>query len=257
MQLPADTSENELLEVIDSLNARDDVDGILAAAAVFAADQRRHRDRTHPADQGRRWLPSLQHRPPTASAAAAPVHAQQMTMLARTGIDRRQRRRIIGQSNIVGRPMFLELLMARCTVTVSQQDQGPCGRPRAADIVVAAVGVPRFVTADWIKPGDRDRCRYQPPADGSLCGDADTAAVSEVASWITPVPGGVGPMTVATLLENTPDAPPTCATAGKTRRIRSGPARVRRATASRATAAATRAAPVTPRSCAAPPPCRR
>ncbi|MCB1637102.1 MAG: bifunctional methylenetetrahydrofolate dehydrogenase/methenyltetrahydrofolate cyclohydrolase, partial [Xanthomonadales bacterium] len=110
-----------------------------------------------------------------------------------------------GQTNIYGRPMFLEMLMARCTVTVCHsKTRDLAGKVRAADIVVAAVGVPRFVTADWVKPGaiviDVGINRLD---DGSLCGDVDTAPVSEVASWITPVPGGVGPMTVATLLENT------------------------------------------------------
>lgn len=129
-----------------------------------------------------------------------------MTMLARTGIDLVGKDAvIIGQSNIVGRPMFLELLMARCTVTVchSKTKDLP-SKVRGADIIVAAVGVPRFVQADWVKPGaiviDVGINRLD---DGTLCGDADTAAVAEVAGWITPVPGGVGPMTVATLLENT------------------------------------------------------
>jgi len=129
-----------------------------------------------------------------------------MTMLTRTGIDLVGKDAvIIGQSNIVGRPMFLELLMARCTVTVCHSKTRDLpGKVRSADIVVAAVGVPRFVKADWVKPGaiviDVGINRLE---DGSLCGDVDTAAVSKVAGWITPVPGGVGPMTVATLLENT------------------------------------------------------
>ena len=129
-----------------------------------------------------------------------------MTMLAYTGIDLvGQDAVIIGQSNIVGRPMFLELLMARCTVTVCHsKTRDLAAKVRAADIVVAAVGVPRFVKADWVKPGavviDVGINRLP---DGSLCGDVDTEAVGAVASWITPVPGGVGPMTVATLLENT------------------------------------------------------
>ena len=127
-------------------------------------------------------------------------------MLAHTGIDLVGKDAvIIGQSNIVGRPMFLELLMARCTVTVCHsKTKDLAGKVRGADIVVAAVGVPRFVKADWVKPGaiviDVGINRLE---DGSLCGDVDTDAVGEVASWITPVPGGVGPMTVATLLENT------------------------------------------------------
>mgnify|MGYP000594423845 CR=1 FL=1 len=112
---------------------------------------------------------------------------------------------IIGQSNIVGRPMALELLAARCTITVCHSKTRDLEQKvRNADIVVAAVGVPKFVPGSWIKPGavviDVGINRLE---DGSLCGDVDTDAVAAVAGWITPVPGGVGPMTVATLLENT------------------------------------------------------
>ena len=112
---------------------------------------------------------------------------------------------IIGQSNIVGRPMALELLMARCTVTICHSATRDLpGVVRGADILVAAMGKAQFVQGDWIKPGaivvdvgmNRD-------GEGKLCGDVDFAAAKERASWITPVPGGVGPMTIATLLANT------------------------------------------------------
>jgi methylenetetrahydrofolate dehydrogenase (NADP+)/methenyltetrahydrofolate cyclohydrolase len=112
---------------------------------------------------------------------------------------------IIGQSNIVGRPMALELLMARCTVTVCHSATRDLpGIARQADILVAAVGKAQFVQGDWIREGaivldvgvNRD-------SEGKLCGDVDFAAAKERASWITPVPGGVGPMTIATLLANT------------------------------------------------------
>ncbi|MCW8920377.1 MAG: bifunctional methylenetetrahydrofolate dehydrogenase/methenyltetrahydrofolate cyclohydrolase, partial [Sedimenticola sp.] len=129
-----------------------------------------------------------------------------MTMLQRTG----QRLEgldavIIGQSNIVGRPMALELLAARCTITVCHSRTKNLQEKIAnADIVVAAVGIPNFVKGEWIKPGalviDVGINRLD---DGSLCGDVDYVAAAEQAAWITPVPGGVGPMTVATLLENT------------------------------------------------------
>ncbi|MCW8949967.1 MAG: bifunctional methylenetetrahydrofolate dehydrogenase/methenyltetrahydrofolate cyclohydrolase, partial [Sedimenticola sp.] len=112
---------------------------------------------------------------------------------------------IIGQSNIVGRPMALELLAARCTITVCHSRTKNLQEKIAnADIVVAAVGIPNFVKGEWIKPGalviDVGINRLD---DGSLCGDVDYVAAAEQAAWITPVPGGVGPMTVATLLENT------------------------------------------------------
>ena len=208
MQLPASTTEDELLAVIDTLNARDDVDGILVQLPLPAQINEdtvtehilptKDVDGFHPYNIGRLVLRQPLLRPCTPKGV--------MTMLAHTGIDLVGKDAvIIGQSNIVGRPMFLELLMARCTVTVCHsKTRDLAGKVRAADIVVAAVGVPRFVTADWVKPGaiviDVGINRLD---DGSLCGDVDTAPVSEVASWITPVPGGVGPMTVATLLENT------------------------------------------------------
>jgi len=208
MQLPASTTEAELLAVIDTLNARDDVDGILVQLPLPAQINEdtvtehilptKDVDGFHPYNIGRLVLRQPLLRPCTPKGV--------MTMLAHTGIDLVGKDAvIIGQSNIVGRPMFLELLMARCTVTVCHsKTRDLAGKVRAADIVVAAVGVPRFVTADWVKPGaiviDVGIKRLD---DGSLCGDVDTTPVSEVASWITPVPGGVGPMTVATLLENT------------------------------------------------------
>jgi methylenetetrahydrofolate dehydrogenase (NADP+)/methenyltetrahydrofolate cyclohydrolase len=208
MQLPADTSEAALLAIIDELNARDNVDGILVQLPLPAQIDEgtvterilptKDVDGFHPYNVGRLVLRQPLLRPCTPKGV--------MTMLAHTGIDLSGKDAvIIGQSNIVGRPMFLELLMARCTVTVCHsRTRDLPAKVRAADIVVAAVGVPRFVKADWVKPGaiviDVGINRLE---DGGLCGDVDTVPVSEVAGWITPVPGGVGPMTVATLLENT------------------------------------------------------
>ena len=208
LRLPGNTSQDELLALIDELNARDDVDGILVQLPLpQQIDEETVTERIlptkdvdgfHPYNIGRLVLRQPLLRPCTPKGV--------MTMLAHTGIDLVGKDAVIvGQSNIVGRPMFLELLMARCTVTVCHsKTKDLSGKIGAADIVVAAVGVPRFVKADWVKPGaiviDVGINRLE---DGSLCGDVDTEAVSEVASWITPVPGGVGPMTVATLLENT------------------------------------------------------
>jgi methylenetetrahydrofolate dehydrogenase (NADP+)/methenyltetrahydrofolate cyclohydrolase len=112
---------------------------------------------------------------------------------------------VIGQSNIVGRPMALELLMARCTITVCHSATRDLPvLVRQADILVAAVGRPRFVQGDWVKAGaiviDVGINRGN---DGKLVGDVDFVTARERASWITPVPGGVGPMTVAMLLSNT------------------------------------------------------
>ena len=129
-----------------------------------------------------------------------------MRLLAETGDDLVGKHAvIIGQSNIVGRPMALELLMARCTVTICHSATRDLpGIVRQGDIVVAGIGKPRFVQGDWIKPGaiviDVGVNRLP---DGTLAGDVDFAAARERAAWITPVPGGVGPMTIATLLANT------------------------------------------------------
>jgi len=112
---------------------------------------------------------------------------------------------VIGQSNIVGRPMALELLMSRCTVTICHSATRDLpGIARQGDIVVAGVGKPKFVPGHWIKPGAIviDVGINRMP-DGKLCGDVDFAAARQVAGWITPVPGGVGPMTIAMLLANT------------------------------------------------------
>ncbi len=129
-----------------------------------------------------------------------------MTLLDETGEELAGKHAVvIGQSNIVGRPMALELLMARCTVTICHSKTRDLpGLVRQADIVVAGVGRAGFVQGDWIKPGaiviDVGINRN---AEGKLCGDVDFAPACERAAWITPVPGGVGPMTIATLLANT------------------------------------------------------
>ncbi|MDJ0738084.1 MAG: bifunctional methylenetetrahydrofolate dehydrogenase/methenyltetrahydrofolate cyclohydrolase FolD [Gammaproteobacteria bacterium] len=208
VRLSGESTQAELLDLIDDLNARDDVDGILVQLPLppqIDEDTVTERilptkdvDGFHPYNVGKLVLRQPTLRPCTPKGV--------MTMLSRTGIALVGKDAVIvGQSNIVGRPMFLELLMARCTVTVCHsKTRDLAAKVRGADVVVAAVGVPRFIKADWVKPGaiviDVGINRLD---DGSLCGDVDTDAVAEVAAWITPVPGGVGPMTVATLLENT------------------------------------------------------
>lgn len=208
MRLPADTSQGELLGLIDNLNAREDVDGILVQLPLpgqIDEDTVTERisptkdvDGFHPYNIGRLALRMPLLRPCTPKGV--------MTMLERTGMDLVGKDAvIIGQSNIVGRPMFLELLMARCTPMVCHsRTRDLQAKIKAADILVAAIGVPQFVKGEWLKDGaiviDVGINRLE---DGSLCGDVDYASARQVASWITPVPGGVGPMTVATLLENT------------------------------------------------------
>lgn len=207
-RLPADTTEAELIAHIDKLNGREDVDGILVQLPLPAQINEetvterilptKDVDGFHPYNVGRLALRMPILRPCTPKGV--------MTMLERTGqklegLDAV----IIGQSNIVGRPMALELLAARCTITVCHSRTRELPEKIAnADIVVAAVGRPNFVKGEWIKPGalviDVGINRLE---DGSLCGDVEYASACEKAAWITPVPGGVGPMTVATLLENT------------------------------------------------------
>lgn len=206
--LPAETTEAALLALIDELNARDEIDGILVQLPLppqIDAEKVTERilptkdvDGFHPYNIGRLALRLPLLRPCTPRGV--------MTMLYRAGVQLAGLDAvIIGQSNIVGRPMALELLAARCTITVCHsRTKDLAAKARGADVLVAAIGKARFVPGDWVKPGavviDVGINRLP---DGSLCGDVDFEAASENASWITPVPGGVGPMTVATLLENT------------------------------------------------------
>jgi len=206
--LPADVPEAQLLALIARLNADPDVSGILVQLPLPAhvdpervterIDPRKDVDGFHPYNVGRLVLKRPTLRPCTPYGC--------MKLLAETGESLVGKHAvIIGQSNIVGRPMALELLMARCTVTVchsATRDLPPV--VRQGDIVVAGVGKPKFVAGDWIKPGaiviDVGINRG---ADGKLVGDVDFDAAKAHASWITPVPGGVGPMTIAMLLANT------------------------------------------------------
>ena len=206
--LPADVSNAALGSLIDHLNADPDVSGILvqlplpkhidAGAVVEHIDPRKDVDGFHPYNIGRLVLKSPTLRPCTPYGC--------MKLLAETGADLvGMHAVVIGQSNIVGRPMALELLMARCTVTICHSATRDLpGIVRQGDVVVAGVGKPKFVRGDWIKPGaivlDVGINRGD---DGKLVGDVDFDAAREWAAWITPVPGGVGPMTVAMLLSNT------------------------------------------------------
>ena len=208
LDLPADVAESELLATIDRLNADPGVNGILvqlplpkhidAERMIERIDARKDVDGFHPYNVGRLVLKMPVLRPCTPYGC--------MRLLAETGEALVGKHAVvIGQSNIVGRPMALELLMARCTVTICHSATRDLpGLVRQADILVAAVGKANFVQGDWISNGaiviDVGINRG---ADGKLVGDVDFAAARERARWITPVPGGVGPMTIATLLANT------------------------------------------------------
>ena len=206
--LPSTTSQAELLALIDAMNADPAVTGILVqlplpkhideALVTERIDPLKDVDGFHPYNIGRLVLKRPQLRPCTPYGC--------MTLLKETGQDLvGMHAVIIGQSNIVGRPMALELLIERCTVTIchSKTHDLP-GLVLQADIVVAGVGKANFVQGSWVKDGaiviDVGINRN---VDGKLCGDVDFASAKEHASWITPVPGGVGPMTIATLLANT------------------------------------------------------
>ena len=206
--LPETTTQEELLALIDQLNANGSVDGILvqlplpkqidSQAVIERINPHKDVDGFHPYNMGRLAIKLPLLRPCTPLGV--------MTLLKYYDIDPKGKKAtIVGASNIVGRPQALELLLARSTITVchtaTQNLQAEVG---AADILVVGVGKPKHIPGEWIKPGavviDVGINRL---ADGSLCGDVEFDIARERASWITPVPGGVGPMTIATLLENT------------------------------------------------------
>jgi len=206
--LPETTSTEALLNLLHQLNTDDEVDGILvqlplpehidSELVIERILPHKDVDGFHPYNVGRLTL----HMPILHSCTSKGV----MTLLAHTGVNLVGYDAIvIGQSDIVGRPITLELLEANCTVTgCHKYTRHLADKVRQADIVVSAVGKPNLIAGDWIKPGaiviDVGINRLD---DGRLVGDVDFKAASQRASWITPVPGGVGPMTVASLLENT------------------------------------------------------
>lgn len=209
--LPAETSEAELLKLIDELNTDVTIDGILvqlplpaqidAERVIETIDPAKDVDGFHPYNVGRLALRMPLLRPCTPHGV--------MTMLESLNIDLKGLNAVVvGASNIVGRPMSLELLLAGCTVTTAHRfTRDLPGIVAGADIVVVAVGKPGFIKGSWIRPGaiviDVGINRLE---NGKICGDVEFDVAKERAAWITPVPGGVGPMTVATLMENTLDA---------------------------------------------------
>ena len=206
--LPETTTQAELLALIDQLNNDSTVDGILvqlplpqhldASLLLERISPSKDVDGFHPYNVGRlaQRIPLLRSCTPKGI----------MTLLEHTGVDLHGLDAVIvGASNIVGRPMALELLLAGCTTTVTHRFTKDLeSHVRRADLVVVAVGIPNLVKGEWIKPGaiviDVGINRQ---ADGRLVGDVGFDAALEHAAWITPVPGGVGPMTRACLLENT------------------------------------------------------
>ena len=209
--LPATTSREELLTLVKRLNADDAVDGILLQLPLPAGldsteimdtvDPAKDVDGFHPTNTGllAQKRPGLRPCTPWGVMRLAKEYQLELTGL---------RAVVVGASNIVGRPMALELLLARSTVTVCHTGTRDLrGEIERAELVVAAVGKAAYIPGIWIRDGaivfDVGINRL---SDGKLAGDVEYAAAAERAAWITPVPGGVGPMTIAMLLSNTVDA---------------------------------------------------
>jgi len=206
--LPDSSSQQELEALIDQLNDDPQIDGILlqlplpagldATPILERIRPDKDVDGFHPYNIGRlaQRIPAL--RPCTPKGVITLLESTQIDLHGLNAV-------VVGASNIVGRPMSLELLLAGATTTVCHRFTNDLEQHvRRADILVVAVGKPEFVPGDWVKPGaiviDVGMNRLP---DGRLTGDVEYAAAAERAGWITPVPGGVGPMTVASLIENT------------------------------------------------------
>lgn len=206
--LPATTTEQELLALITQLNQDNTIDGILVQSPLPPQIEEEHViecispskdvDGFHPYNIGR-----LAVRQPTLRSCTpfGVIKMLEATGINLMGLDAL----VVGVSNHVGRPMGLELLLAGCTVTSCHRHTKDLAKMVAqADLVVAAAGKPGLIKGEWIKPGaiviDIGINRLE---DGRICGDVDFNVAKERAGFITPVPGGVGPMTVATLMENT------------------------------------------------------
>ena len=206
--LPNTTSEAELLKLIDDLNQDSQIDGILVQLPLPAGIdnvkviERIHPDKDvdgfHPYNVGRLCQRAPRLRPCTPKGIVTLLERYDINTYGLNAV-------IVGASNIVGRPMSLELLLAGCTTTITHRfTQNLEQHVRNADLLVVAVGKPNFIPGEWIKPGaivvDVGINRLD---NGKVTGDIDFDEASKFASWITPVPGGVGPMTVATLIQNT------------------------------------------------------
>ena len=205
--LPETTTEQALLELIETLNQDAEVDGILvqlplpkhidSTKVIEQISPEKDVDGFHPYNVGR-----LCQRIPTLRACT-PYGV--MKLLETTGISFYGKHAVIvGASNIVGRPMALELLLAGCTVTVTHRfTEDLASHIRQADILVVAVGKPKFIKGEWIKEGAVVVDVGINRIEGKLVGDVEFDVAAQCASYITPVPGGVGPMTVAMLMQNT------------------------------------------------------
>ena len=206
--LPASTTQDELLDLVKTLNNKEDINGILVQlplpkhlddkAVIEAIDPSKDVDAFHAVNVGKIMLGEYDFLPCTPAGVMEMLHSYDISVEGKECV-------VIGRSNIVGKPMGMLLLHENGTVTICHsRTKNLTEVCRRADILVAAVGIPKFVKADMVKDGavvidvgmDRDE-------NGKLCGDVDFENVKDKCSFITPVPGGVGPMTISTLMKNT------------------------------------------------------
>ncbi len=206
--LPAKTTQEELLDLVKTLNTKEDINGILVQlplpkhlddkAVIEAIDPKKDVDAFHAVNVGKIMLGEYDFLPCTPAGVMEMLHSYDIPVEGKECV-------VIGRSNIVGKPMGMLLLHENGTVTICHSRTKNLAEVcRRADILVAAVGIPKFVKADMVKDGavvidvgmDRDE-------NGKLCGDVDFENVKDKCSFITPVPGGVGPMTISTLMKNT------------------------------------------------------
>lgn len=206
--LPAETTQEELLALVEKLNDKEDINGILVQlplpkhlddkAVIEAISPLKDVDAFHAVNVGKIMLGEYDFLPCTPAGVMEMLHSYDIPVEGKECV-------VIGRSNIVGKPMGMLLLHENGTVTICHSRTKDLAEVcRRADILVAAVGIPKFVKADMVKDGavvidvgmDRDE-------NGKLCGDVDFDNVKDKCSFITPVPGGVGPMTIATLMKNT------------------------------------------------------
>ncbi len=206
-RLPADTDSATLLALVERLNVDAAVDGILvqlplpahidARAVLLAIDPDKDVDGFHPVNAGRLAIGAEGFVPCTPLGCLMLLKDIHPHLAGLEAV-------VVGRSNIVGKPMAQLLLQQSCTVTiVHSRTRDVFAHTRQADIVVAAVGIPQFIKGDWIKPGATVIDVGINRTDAGLVGDVDFASAREVAGAITPVPGGVGPMTIACLIRNT------------------------------------------------------
>lgn len=206
-RLPTTASQEELVALVDRLNADPAVDGILVqlplppqideAVIITRIDPDKDVDGFNPVNAGRLAIGLVGFVPCTPLGCLKLLQAELGELSGKSAV-------VIGRSNIVGKPMALLLLQQNCTVTIAHSRTRDLPEVvRGADIVVAAVGRPKMIKGDWLKPGATVIDVGINRTEAGLTGDVDFASASEVAGAITPVPGGVGPMTIACLIRNT------------------------------------------------------